>query len=38
MASAEILGYSMAMAEDRQANPHDDLVTKLVNADVDGGA
>ncbi len=35
-AAAEILGYSMAMAMDRKANPRDDLVTKLVHADVDG--
>ncbi|MCW2782539.1 MAG: Steroid C26-monooxygenase [Marmoricola sp.] len=35
-AAAEILGYSMEMAADRKANPRDDLVTKLVHADVDG--
>ena len=35
-AAAEILGYAMAMAADRKANPRDDLVTKLVNADKDG--
>jgi cholest-4-en-3-one 26-monooxygenase len=35
-AAAEILGYSMMMAMDRKANPRDDLVTKLVHADVDG--
>jgi cholest-4-en-3-one 26-monooxygenase len=35
-AAAEILGYSMAMAEDRRANPRDDIITKLVTADVDG--
>jgi cholest-4-en-3-one 26-monooxygenase len=36
-AAAEILGYSMLMAEDRRACPRDDIVTKLVNAQVDGG-
>ena len=35
-ASIEILTYFMAMAEDRKANPQDDIVTKLVTADVDG--
>lgn len=33
----EILGYSMAMAEERKACPMDDIVTKLVHAEVDGG-
>ena len=32
VAAAEILGYSMMMAADRQANPRDDLITKLINA------
>jgi cholest-4-en-3-one 26-monooxygenase len=32
----EILAYAMEMAEDRQANPRDDIVTKLVNAEIDG--
>ncbi|WP_121251230.1 cytochrome P450 [Nocardioides ferulae] len=36
VAAAEILGYAMAMADDRRANPRDDLVTKLVHADKDG--
>ncbi len=36
-AAAELVGYSMAMAEDRRACPRDDIVTKLVNAQVDGG-
>ncbi len=36
LASVEILGYAMAMAEERKANPRDDIVTKLVQADVDG--
>jgi cholest-4-en-3-one 26-monooxygenase len=35
-AAAEILGYSMVMAEDRRACPRNDIVTKLVNAQVDG--
>ncbi|HYK27184.1 MAG TPA: cytochrome P450 [Streptosporangiaceae bacterium] len=35
-AAAEILGYSMVMAEDRRACPRDDIVTKLVHAQVDG--
>ena len=36
MAAAEILGYAMTLAADRKANPRDDIVTKLVNADKDG--
>jgi cholest-4-en-3-one 26-monooxygenase len=36
VAAAEILGYSMLMSADRQANPRDDIVTKLVQADKDG--
>jgi cholest-4-en-3-one 26-monooxygenase len=32
VAAAEILGYSMVLAADRQANPRDDLITKLINA------
>jgi len=36
LASAEILGYAMAMAADRKATPLDDIVTKLVHADKDG--
>jgi cholest-4-en-3-one 26-monooxygenase len=35
-AATEILSYSMVMAADRRACPRDDIVTKLVNADVDG--
>ncbi len=35
-ASVEILTYSMLMAEDRRACPRDDIVTKLVSAQVDG--
>jgi cholest-4-en-3-one 26-monooxygenase len=36
-AAAELVGYSMAMADDRRRCPRDDIVTKLVNAEVDGG-
>ena len=36
IASMELIGYANAMAEDRSANPRDDIVTKLVQADVDG--
>jgi cholest-4-en-3-one 26-monooxygenase len=36
VASAEILGYAMAMAADRLASPREDLVTQLVHADKDG--
>ena len=37
-AAAELIGYFSAMAEDRRANPRDDIVTKLVHADIDGEA
>ncbi len=36
-AAAELIGYSMLMAEDRKQCPRDDIVTKLVNAQLDGG-
>ena len=36
MAATEIIGYSMAMAEDRHACPRDDIVTKLISAEIDG--
>ncbi len=36
IAATEILGYSMMLAADRKEHPRDDLVTKLVHADVDG--
>jgi cholest-4-en-3-one 26-monooxygenase len=36
MAAAEILGYSMAMAEERRGCPRDDIVTKLISAEIDG--
>ncbi|MEV6068834.1 cytochrome P450 [Nocardia sp. NPDC052001] len=38
VASTEILGYSYQMAEARRACPADDIVTELINADVDGDA
>ncbi len=37
LAAAELVGYSMAMAEERKGCPRDDIVTKLVHAEVDGG-
>jgi cholest-4-en-3-one 26-monooxygenase len=36
LAAAEILGYAMGMAADRTANPRDDIVTRLIQADKDG--
>ena len=36
IASAEVLGYAMAMAAERKENPRDDIVTKLLAADKDG--
>ncbi|GAB2861374.1 cytochrome P450 [Nocardioides pacificus] len=35
-ASIEILTYAMAMADERRREPKDDIVTKLITADVDG--
>jgi cholest-4-en-3-one 26-monooxygenase len=35
-ASMEILGYAYQMAEERKKNPANDLVTTLIEADVDG--
>ncbi|WP_439658909.1 cytochrome P450 [Lentzea sp. HUAS TT2] len=35
-AATELLGYSWTMAEDRRKCPRQDIVTKLVQADVDG--
>ena len=35
-ASAELVGYAWNMAEDRRTCPMDDIVTKLIQADVDG--
>ena len=37
IAAAELVGYAMAMAEDRKQCPREDIVTKLVNAEIDGG-
>jgi len=36
VAAAEIIGYAMTMAAARRAEPQDDIVTKLINADKDG--
>jgi cholest-4-en-3-one 26-monooxygenase len=36
MAAIEILGYSMTMADERRKCPRDDIVTKLINAEIDG--
>ena len=36
-AAAQILEYAMEMAAKREAQPEDDLVSKLVHADVEGG-
>ena len=35
-AAAEILMYAMGLAEERRKNPQDDIITKLITADVDG--
>ena len=35
-ASVELIMYAMQMAADRAQNPGDDIVTKLIEADVDG--
>ncbi|WP_067686486.1 cytochrome P450 [Nocardia jejuensis] len=37
-ASVELLGYAWNMAERRRAEPGNDIVTQLVNADLDGEA
>jgi cholest-4-en-3-one 26-monooxygenase len=37
VAAAELVGYAMLMAEDRRQCPRDDIVTKLVSAQIDGG-
>ncbi|GGL35798.1 cytochrome P450 [Nocardia jinanensis] len=36
MATAEIMGYSWNLAEERRKCPADDIVSQLVNADIDG--
>jgi cholest-4-en-3-one 26-monooxygenase len=38
LASAELIGYAWNLAEERKRCPMDDIVTKLVNADIDGDA
>ena len=35
-AFAEILGYAMAKAAERREDPRDDIISKLISADVDG--
>ncbi|MCU4184213.1 cytochrome P450 [Acidiferrimicrobium sp. IK] len=36
VASAELINYAMEMGSDRERNPREDVVTKLMQADVDG--
>ncbi|MGH3256661.1 MAG: cytochrome P450 [Streptosporangiaceae bacterium] len=36
VAATEMLGYSLAMAQERRACPRHDIVTKLISAEVDG--
>ncbi|WP_046302169.1 MULTISPECIES: cytochrome P450 [unclassified Mycobacterium] len=36
MSSFEVITYAMKMAEERGKNPTDDIVTKLIQADIDG--
>ena len=36
MAAMELLTYAMEMAEKRKVEPRDDIITKLVNAEIDG--
>ncbi|MUL83876.1 cytochrome P450 [Mycobacterium sp. CBMA247] len=38
MANAELMGYAYNMAEQRRQCPADDIVTKLIQADIDGEA
>jgi len=38
MANAELMGYAYTMAEERRRCPADDIVTRLVQADIDGEA
>ena len=38
VANAELMGYAYTMAEERRRCPADDIVTRLVEADVDGEA
>ncbi|CAM3206416.1 steroid C27-monooxygenase [Mycobacterium intermedium] len=36
MSSAQLIGYAMQMAEERGRNPGEDIVTQLIQADIDG--
>ncbi len=36
IAAMELLAYAMAMAEERQSEPRNDIVTKLISAQIDG--
>ena len=36
IAMAGMMGYGLQMAADRRANPQDDIVSRIVNAEVDG--
>ena len=36
LASAQLLEYAQKLAADREENPQDDLITKLIQADIDG--
>jgi cholest-4-en-3-one 26-monooxygenase len=36
IASSELINYAMALGQERTDHPRDDIVTKLVSADVDG--
>ena len=36
MSSAELIMYAMKMAEEKAKNPGDDIVTQLIEADIDG--
>jgi cholest-4-en-3-one 26-monooxygenase len=38
IANAELMGYAYNMAEERRRCPADDIVTKLIEADIDGEA
>ncbi|MGB3171989.1 MAG: cytochrome P450 [Rhodococcus sp. (in: high G+C Gram-positive bacteria)] len=35
-ASTQVLGYAYRMADERRKCPKDDIITKLINADIDG--
>ncbi len=37
-AAAEILAYAMGLADERRKNPQEDIISKLVTADLDGEA